>query len=60
MKWNGLRRDVWTTSSRSEQVACVEVRTDGESVDIRDSKRRSGYVLNVSPEAWTAFVRMWN
>ncbi|MFI5842009.1 DUF397 domain-containing protein [Catenuloplanes sp. NPDC051500] len=57
MKRNPLRHGVWVTSSRSQQVACVQVRASETSVDIRDSKQRFGDVLNVSPGAWTAFVR---
>ncbi|WP_232323457.1 DUF397 domain-containing protein [Catenuloplanes japonicus] len=45
------------TSSHSDTVTCVEVRANGVTVDIRDSKRRLGGVLHVSPDAWTAFVR---
>ena len=46
----------WFTSSRSSSNAqCVEVRF-GMSVGVRDSKDRSGPVLDVAGVAWRSFV----
>lgn len=47
----------WKTSSRSgENGNCVEVRRAGESVQVRDSKDRTGPVLTFAPAAWRAFL----
>lgn len=47
----------WRTSSHSGNDSnCVEVRFAGRSVDVRDSKDRSGPLLSFSPSAFRAFV----
>jgi hypothetical protein len=47
----------WRKSSASSSNAnCVEVRGQGETVDIRDSKNPDGPVLNFGPGQWAAFL----
>jgi len=48
----------WKKSTRSNgSDACVEARTQGESVEVRDTKDRSGPVLTFTSEAWTSFLK---
>jgi hypothetical protein len=50
--------ETWRTSSRSGQNgACVEVRQVDHTVQVRDSKDRSGPVLSFSAETWQSFVQ---
>lgn len=48
----------WFKSSRSGSNGgqCVEVRQDGELIQVRDSKDRQGPVLTFTPEEWRAFI----
>ncbi|WP_340560513.1 DUF397 domain-containing protein [Streptomyces sp. GSL17-111] len=48
----------WHTSSYSGSAGgeCVEVAECPGAVHVRDSKRRSGPVLSLRPQAWAAFV----
>ncbi|MEU8520509.1 DUF397 domain-containing protein [Streptomyces sp. NPDC048577] len=50
----------WFKSSYSgaEGGQCVEVAATPGTVHIRDSKRLSGPVLSVSPQAWTGLVEL--
>ncbi len=48
---------VWRTSTRSNgHGACVEVRRMGATVQLRDTKDRSGPVLTFTAESWRAFI----
>ncbi|WP_307784645.1 DUF397 domain-containing protein [Sphaerisporangium siamense] len=48
----------WRESSYSNSNGgnCVEVATHSEGVAVRDSKNPGGPHLQVSPDAWTAFL----
>ena len=48
----------WRTSSYSGANGgeCVEVASTPDTVIVRDSKDRSGYVLNIPATAWRAFI----
>jgi Domain of unknown function (DUF397) len=47
----------WRKSSASSSNAnCVEVRGQGDVVDVRDSKNPDGPVLSFGPDEWAAFV----
>jgi hypothetical protein len=47
----------WRKSSRSStDGACVEVRWLPATVQVRDTKDRSGPVLSFSADAWRGFV----
>jgi len=47
----------WTKSTRSNgSDACVEVRQHGGAVEVRDTKDRSGPVLEFTPAEWAAFM----
>ncbi|BDH07087.1 DUF397 domain-containing protein [Streptomyces seoulensis] len=50
---------VWFRSSYSDAEGgnCVEVALTPNTVHIRDSKASAGPVLQVSPSAWTGFIR---
>ncbi|WP_338599191.1 DUF397 domain-containing protein [Saccharopolyspora sp. SCSIO 74807] len=49
----------WRKSSYSgNQTNCVEVGRLGDRPAIRDSKDRTGRILTVTPEKWTAFLNM--
>jgi hypothetical protein len=47
----------WRISSRSSGGACVEIKSTGDEVLIRDSKDRSGPVLAIEPEVFQAFLK---
>jgi Domain of unknown function (DUF397) len=48
---------VWRTSSASaDSGTCIEVAALRSSVLVRDSRNRSGGVLEVSREQWHAFL----
>jgi hypothetical protein len=47
----------WRKSSASSSNAnCVEVRGQGDAVDVRDSKDPDGPVLSFGPGEWATFV----
>ena len=47
----------WRKSSASSSNAnCVEVRGQGEAVDVRDSKNPDGPVLSFGSGEWATFV----
>lgn len=47
----------WIKSSWSgNQGNCVEVRLDGETVQVRDSKNSDGPVLTFTHDEWVAFT----
>jgi len=50
---------VWRMSSHSggQSQNCVEVGQSPATVGVRDTKRRAGGALAVSPDVWRAFVR---
>jgi len=49
--------NVWRTSSRSgSNGQCVEVKTDGKTVYVRDTKNRNGGTLTFTTEEWSAFT----
>ncbi|GGU67862.1 hypothetical protein GCM10010211_36630 [Streptomyces albospinus] len=50
---------VWFKSSYSgvEAGDCIEVATNPNAILVRDSKDKAGHVLDVTPRAWTAFLR---
>jgi hypothetical protein len=49
--------ETWRTSTRSGQNgACVEVRQVAGTVQVRDSKDRSGPVLMFTADVWQSFV----
>jgi hypothetical protein len=48
----------WRTSKASGGSGeCVEIACDDQSVLIRDSRNRSGSVLEFSPGQWSSFIR---
>jgi hypothetical protein len=47
---------VWRKSTSSESNGCVEVAFVGDQVAIRDSKDRSGPVLQFTHKEWEAFL----
>ena len=47
---------VWRKSTSSESNGCVEVAFVGDQVAIRDSKDRSGPVLQFTHREWEAFL----
>ena len=52
-----LPRQGWFKSSRSSDNAnCVEVRCVGGTVDVRDTKDRTGPVLAFDGHSWARFV----
>nr|WP_239009953.1 DUF397 domain-containing protein [Streptomyces sp. 769] len=47
----------WHTSSYTKNENCVEVADNNPSViKVRDSKRRTGPVIDVAPTVWGAFL----
>ena len=47
----------WRKSTRSgSNGQCVEVRRTGDTIELRDSKDRSGPVLSFTLSEWTAFT----
>ena len=46
----------WRKSVHSGDGNCVEVAFVGDAVGVRDSKDRSGAVLQFTPSEWSAFV----
>jgi hypothetical protein len=48
----------WRKSSYSSQSggACLEARTDADSVLVRDAANRGGATLSVNDAAWTVFL----
>ena len=47
----------WRTSTRSgTNGACVEVRLVSSSVQVRDTKDRTGPVLSFPASAWQSFI----
>jgi hypothetical protein len=52
-----VERNVWRTSSRTgSNGQCVEVKYDGDTIAVRDTKDRTGPVLTFSTESWAGFV----
>ncbi|MET8895955.1 DUF397 domain-containing protein [Streptomyces albogriseolus] len=47
----------WRKSSKSATENCVEVACTGMGIRVRDSKRRAGAVIALTPTAWTSFLR---
>ncbi|MGW4025562.1 DUF397 domain-containing protein [Streptomyces sp. NPDC005009] len=47
----------WRKSSRSAVEDCVEVACTGVEVRVRDSKRRRGDIVAVTPAVWESFLR---
>jgi hypothetical protein len=48
----------WKKSERSNgSDSCVEARTQGGEVEVRDSKDKSGPTLTFGPETWAAFMQ---
>ncbi|MET9497525.1 DUF397 domain-containing protein [Streptomyces sp. NPDC006552] len=54
-----VAEQTWFKSSYSsgEGGQCLEVATGAETVRVRDTKDPARAVLDVTPPAWTAFVR---
>jgi hypothetical protein len=46
----------WRKSSHSNDGGCVEVATRGSKVFVRDSKERTGAVLEFASHEWTSFL----
>jgi len=52
-----VEANFWQRSSRSgSNGACVEVRDQGDSVAVRDSKNQGGAVLTFPPDEWRRFI----
>jgi hypothetical protein len=48
----------WHKASASDDSGqCVEVRRQGDTVHVRDTKNREGALLSFSPAEWQAFVK---
>ena len=46
----------WRTSTATDSGNCVEVAVASGSVLVRDSRNRSGAVLQFPPATWSAFL----
>jgi hypothetical protein len=51
-------RDWFKSSYSSDNAACVEVRSAGGTVGVRDSKNLGGPVLAFTGPAWSRFVTL--
>jgi len=52
-----VERNVWRKSSRSgSNGQCVEVRNQGNAVQVRDSKNPTETILTFNPDEWRAFL----
>lgn len=54
---NQVYRGGWQRSSRCATSSCIEVTDDSHRIYIRDSKEMEGPLLEVSHDAWRAFVQ---
>jgi len=52
-----LSKAVWQKSPHSNLNGCVEVAFINKKVAVRDSKDRSGPVLQFTPVEWETFVK---
>jgi hypothetical protein len=46
----------WRASTRSDDGQCVEVRRVDDTIEVRDSRDRSGPVLTFTFDEWAAFT----
>lgn len=51
-----MRQGEWVTSTFSATLDCVEVRCDGETILVRDTKDRDGGTLTFTRKEWKAFT----
>ena len=52
-----MERNVWRKSSRSgNNGQCVEVRDQGDTITVRDTKNPTGPMLTFTPNEWRAFI----
>lgn len=53
-----MQKNTWLKSTKSDNSGanCVEVRTDGTTIEVRDSKDRSGPSLSFTEGEWAAFI----
>lgn len=53
-----MEKNTWIKSSFSnpQGTTCVEVRADGTTIEVRDSKDRSGPSLSFPEGEWAAFI----
>lgn len=51
--WN---KATWSKSSRSAMSNCVELSRIDDTIGVRDSKNRTGAVLEFTLEEWRAFA----
>lgn len=53
-----MQKNTWFKSTKSDNSGanCVEVRQDGGTISVRDSKDQSGPVLNFTHDEWRAFL----
>ncbi|WP_238412410.1 DUF397 domain-containing protein [Saccharothrix deserti] len=53
-----IDRSGWFKSSHSaDNPACVEIRFNADTTDVRDSKNAAGPVLSFPRAAWAKFLR---